>query len=628
MNRRLVPIVHLPQSEQRISSYSRLSASQIGRWNACPRIWWYEARMKIKSPLPPVIARGNAVEECVCRVLRETPVLIEADAVGRILTSPLDEDGFPTLDSPDGWPGPTIEPLPRGQWPSSAEALSEWAHSRIDAHFQECWDGAVAEWRSLTNTVGDAADLEPEPASRMAHVAIDLHLQEVARCEAMNGGPRLDEWRRGGGRGEWPAPDGFPRLLDGPPIEAEPEGTVTWVEAWAIARPWFVDPDARKFTSATVHPEQWFQGEYDLIHRWDGDVRIVDLKASVGDNDRSASYVDQLRIYAWLWWSTHQRAEAVSGLEIWYLGAPDAGGDARKVVDAPTIPDMEEMDRRFQAMHDRLYSEELTESDCPPEPRGLIPFDAGGVQRGEADAPESRCQSCAHRGLCEATDHDPDLPVHEVVEHLGQPQRVSRLATLEARCTVRGRVFSIIGPSIDEAGGVDFNFELRQGMDAATVKPAWGVRPRDVWRGLAKDADVRVVDGLAKVWRGRLEIEVDDVARIERAGEPNEDEQDMIDIHPRANVVGRVWSIDSRRGVLPNGETSTRWALTIVDESGIAGVVAFRSMIPTTAPAVERGDWIGIVNGEIGEFAGRRQIRFGPGTTLLHLRDADRLTDW
>ena len=54
------------------------------------------------------------------------------------------------------------------------------------------------------------------------------------------------------------------------------------VEAWEIARPWFVDPDAASFTQTSTHPGGWFQGEYDLVYRWDGATRIIDIKASVG----------------------------------------------------------------------------------------------------------------------------------------------------------------------------------------------------------------------------------------------------------------------------------------------------------------------------------------------------------
>ena len=59
-----------------VDPYRRLSASQVITWNNCPRLWYYSYIPKLKSPLPPQILRGNAVEDCVSRVLRESPVLI------------------------------------------------------------------------------------------------------------------------------------------------------------------------------------------------------------------------------------------------------------------------------------------------------------------------------------------------------------------------------------------------------------------------------------------------------------------------------------------------------------------------------------------------------------------------
>ena len=74
-------------------------------------------------------------------------------------------------------------------------------------------------------------------------------------------------------------------------------GPITWAEAWEVARPWFVDPDAKPFTQTSAHPGEWFQGEYDMVYRWSGTPKIVDLKASIGKGDRSGDYLDQLRMY-------------------------------------------------------------------------------------------------------------------------------------------------------------------------------------------------------------------------------------------------------------------------------------------------------------------------------------------
>ena len=71
-----------------VDPYRRLSASQVITWKTCPRLWYYSYIPKLKSPLPPQILRGNAVEECISRILRESPVYISSIDADLIL-SPL-----------------------------------------------------------------------------------------------------------------------------------------------------------------------------------------------------------------------------------------------------------------------------------------------------------------------------------------------------------------------------------------------------------------------------------------------------------------------------------------------------------------------------------------------------------
>ena len=199
--------------------------------------------------------------------------------------------------------------------------MKNWAISRAKIHFESCWQNAISDWEESPNRVGKSDDIEPEEGMEMIEAGINLHLDQVELCFEQNGGPELEKWREGKNRPEWPSPDGFPKSWDSPhPCANLPSSPVSWVEAWEISRPWFVDPDATSFSETTSHPEDWFQGEYDLVYRWNGKIRIVDLKASVGKGDRSGGYIEQLRLYAWLWWETHSRKNEVEGLEIWYLG--------------------------------------------------------------------------------------------------------------------------------------------------------------------------------------------------------------------------------------------------------------------------------------------------------------------
>ena len=303
-----------------VDPYRRLSASQVITWNNCPRLWYYSYIPKLKSPLPPQILRGNAVEDCISRVLRESPALI-SPLDDNLIVSPLNEDGSISYDSEAGWRSPELETREKDSWPINREELEEWAFSRAKVHFDSCWQKAISDWESSPNRVGKSEDIDPQEGMQMIEAGIRLHLDQVELCLNQKGGPNLENWRVGQYRPEWPSPDGFPKNWTFPhPCAQTSNSPISWVEAWEISRPWFVDPDASSFSETTCHPDDWFQGEYDLVYRWNGKIRIVDLKASVGKGDRSGGYIEQLRLYSWLWWETHSRNNEVEALEIWYLG--------------------------------------------------------------------------------------------------------------------------------------------------------------------------------------------------------------------------------------------------------------------------------------------------------------------
>ena len=130
-----------------VDPYRRLSASQVITWKTCPRLWYYSYIPKLKSPLPPQILRGNAVEECISRILRESPVYISSIDADLIL-SPLNPDGSVAYESDQNWVGPNLEPISNEKWPQNREQLFEWALSRMEVHFENCWNSAISEWKS------------------------------------------------------------------------------------------------------------------------------------------------------------------------------------------------------------------------------------------------------------------------------------------------------------------------------------------------------------------------------------------------------------------------------------------------------------------------------------------------
>ena len=541
--------------------------------------------------------------------------MISADSPDE-MKSPLLDDGSLDYDNQMAWPSPTMLELPEEQWPDDRKALEFWAMSRVDVHFDSCWDAAVADWESSPNRSGSVADADPEEALEMVRAGIRMHLDQVETCLKAGGGPKFSEWRAGGMRGQWPAPDGFPRVWIERHPAARDSGDITWFEAWEVARPWFVDPDAGQWKQTTSHPEEWFQGEYDMVYDWTGAIRIIDLKASIGRGDRSGSYIDQLRLYCWLWWETHGRADEVEALEIWYLGTGSV-----KDVPRPTQDELLGLSEELEALYGRIHARDPTIDECPPEPAPLRYFDEGGVpsQTPIDPDPRARCRRCELRGVCEGSEHDLELPLERSIERFGHNWPVTPLGEIVTRVNVVGDVSGLRGPNLAADGSVELSFILQEGYDRAKVRPSRYGTPRQVTRSIANGSRVRIENAMASVWKGEVVLDIDDKSSVAIADES--DSAPIVDIETKVNAIGRVWSVNA----FPDGEGVTRWSVTMVDQTGSAGVVAFRQFIPLAAAGVTRGDEIAILNGEIGEFNGQPQVRIGPGGRLVILRDSSEV---
>ena len=601
-----------------VNPFRRLSASQVITWKSCNRLWYYTYIERLKSPLPPQIIRGNAAEECVCRVLRDSPVLVSADSTDE-MTSPLLDDGSLDYDNQTAWPGPAMSELPEEQWPTDRQSLEAWALARVEVHFDVSWEAAVADWESSPNRSGSVADADPEEALEMTRAGIRMHLDQVEACLRAGGGPKFTQWREGGIREYWPAPDGFPRTW----IERHPaaldSGDITWCEAWEVARPWFVDPDAGQWKQTTSHPEEWFQGEYDMVYYWTGAIRIIDLKASIGKGDRSGGYIDQLRLYCWLWWETHGRADEVEALEIWYLGTGTI-----KDVPKPNQEEMQTLSEELKDLYQTIHARNPSIDECRPNPAPLRYFDKGGVpSKTPVDSnPKARCKRCQLRGVCEGSNHELELPLERSIERFGHRWPVTPLGEIVTRVNVVGEVSGLRGPNLADDGSVELSFVLQEGYDRAKVQPSRYGTPREVTRSIANNSRVRIENAMASVWKGEVVLDLDEKSSVTIADES--DSAPIVDIETKINAIGRVWSVNA----FPDGEGVTRWSVTLVDQTGSAGVVAFRQFIPLAAAGVSRGDEIAVLNGEIGEFNGQPQVRIGPGGRLVILRNASEVPDF
>ena len=270
-----MPVTEIDPEADTVGPYSRLSSSQASLYNSCPRKWFYEKHWRLKQAAVPVLFKGRAVEEALSRTLRDDPTLLVASAPAELMSSEI-----------------TLIELEEHERPQNEQELLEWASTRAKLHFDTAWKKAEEEWFDDERKSGDFSQLNSDDSFNMVLNGIKMHLAQILSEEDV-------------------------------------------CSQWNENRPWFVPPDDEPFTNNAIHPGYWFQGEYDLVYFTPQGIKIVDIKASIGDNDRSGDYVNQMRNYAMLWWATHDKSEIPIALEIWYLGS-----DVIKPIEVPSEEDL------------------------------------------------------------------------------------------------------------------------------------------------------------------------------------------------------------------------------------------------------------------------------------------------
>lgn len=583
--------VHLPDEERdRVGKYARLSASQSNTYEACPRLWYYEKVLRFKMPQIPVLFVGRAVEETVCRVLKESPSLIVASApADTYLPTPLDEDGRPSRSSDAVWPCQGMLPLFENERPVTFGALKEWAEARANIHYPLVIERLRQAWEQDDRRAGDWSEVDDERCLAMVNAALEFHLDEVRRCLETAPEDAVSAWRAGQ-RSLWPAPDGFGHapFANGHPLACE--GSLSLLEAWELARPWFVDPDADSFTMNAVHPDHWFQGEYDLVYRWSGQPVVVDLKASLGANDRSGDYVKQLEMYAMLWYVTHDRKETVGGLQIWYLGHPSI-----KTVEVPSTAAMDNLETSLLARWNTLKRDPVERAQCPPSPSPMRGFEPGGSPTSPPDA--IRCDRCDWRHVCPGGEGSDEFPLEPSVQLPGNMHQtvLSSINTLDPRITVVGELFTV-GAARD---GRPPRLTLKQGSAFANIN----IVSQDhheggrTWPdGLAKGMMVRVEAAVFTLnWKGEIVLKVDPFARVV-ADDGTDGEEDLMSMKARHNTSGVVVYRYEKRGVGKTGKPWHRKGLMLLDNTGAMKVEGWANDWNAQYDLVEEGDTIVLEN--------------------------------
>ena len=591
-----MPATIVDQDNDVVGPYNRLSASQVNSFQSCPRLWFYEKNLHFKFPQVPVLFVGRAVEDAFCRMLRESPGLISSnashDTISRI---PLDGNGQPDRNSDEVWPSQRILPLPDKLLPKSISDIRDWAISRIDAHLPVSLEEMRIEWNKDERKAGDWSDVDPNYCREMCINGIDMHLKELESCMENIDENTLKFWRNGH-REEWPSPDGFGFSLEGTHPLAN-NSKITLLEAWEISRPWFVDPDAANFSLNAIHPDFWFQGEYDLVYRWNGRIKIVDLKASLGKGDRSGDYVKQLRMYAMLWWVTHEKEELVSDLEVWYLGANKV-----KIIDNPTESELEAMEKELKLLWKELKSVDISIENFPPSPSPVRGFLEGGVK---TDPPsEKRCDRCDWSKICPGGSGNDEFPADKSFTVPGNitPIEVTPINDLDPRLTIVCDVFSVFDsknkrPSITISQG-----KSMAKIDILVDKHQDGQRP---WpEQISKGDRIMIENAVVTVnWKGELVLKIDPLGMISKTQKEIVEHSDLMEFRARWNVVGKMIYKFDKKGVGRNGKQWHRKGIMVMDPSGSMKISGWANDWGTQYDMSQMGDLVLIANTGIDAWA-------------------------
>lgn len=522
-----------PEAQSIGRARGRLSASSLTTFQRCQKQWFLNYRIGLRGPLSPHQIMGIEVEEAFVSILMHRAPML-----------------------------------------NSIEELSDWLYGLIEQAAKDALANGKSIFEDSMWKEGDFDEFfDLDYVSSMLKNGISLQLEEVKAC-----------YEAGGGVCDFdiPAP-----CWDSPPHFTQPEkansmvvwkdephkfsDSITWQDAWEIARPWVKDPRNPE-PQRMYHPEKWAAGECDLVLRWDGKTRIVDIKMGDGKGKFAKSLEGQLNFYAWLWNETHD--SKCHGLEGWYLT-----NGLRKIVEVNPLSTTD---------YKKIYSEMKswsTDNKFPLE----SPCD------GEAGG----CHWCS----VSSVDYQPPN-----IEMPCEP-----LSAIPSRVNVKGKLQGAWGPLPNHYGEPVLGAMIQAGDKMVTLEesqpnsyPKMHESPQD---------DVVITGALPGVWRGQPRLYMDDFSSIEVQSDADLTRMGML--RTKANVHGVVLSCSKRDGKRADGRPWSMMSFHLWDGERVAEVVAFGSAINGTLLSIKPGNEVKLVSAELGWREGLVQLRIDSRTTRI-----------
>ena len=445
----------------------------------------------------------------------------------------------------------------------------------------------------------------------MIENALDFHFEEVSETLATLTETRLRSWRNGH-RPTIPNPDGFGVHFRNPRHPFAQEGPLNICEAWEISRPWFVDPNTSQFSMNAIHPEFWFQGEYDFVYRKEDHVKIVDLKASEGSNFRSEGYVQQLRMYAMLWHVTHNYDQIVDELEIWYVGHP-----SKKSVSVPTQKETLQLERELKSIFDNIKMGEITMDQCSPSPKAIRLYRPGGIDDGIS--PKQRCDSCTWHSICPSgTGEDPIIPDTVQLSGSSGINDITPLSDVIVRINIHCDIFSVH----TQPGSHLPKIRVQQGQAFAEFNT------RSIKEGdsrcqsildLKKGDSISIENAiLQSTHKGELMIKFDVWTQL-TIGQQDLDYTSLLSHRTRWNICGNVAYTYEKGGISAAGKPWSRKGVVIFDNTHSIQIEGWDNQWGPQFELLEQGNRLAFVNLSLDAWAAQLKGEFQHNTSFVRL---------
>ena len=573
-------------------SRSRISASGLTTFLRCKRQWFLGSKVGISGPLRPSQVIGIVLEDAFCSLMMQRPTV-------------------------------HLETL---------SELKQWMITLIPTAAQEALDAGRILWdEGIWYESGTSwEDVEIESLLARLENGLMLLFEEVESCYQENGGPYLELYRVGespfdvpspswGDEPYFPVPDKVRNhdlrswAIEEQAMQWQSSGSpVTWNEALEIARPWTKDPRVHQ-PQRLFHPERWAAGELDLVLRWDGRIRLIDIKSGDPSSRFAESLQHQLRFYAWLWHETHE-SECIDGLEGWYLNGPH-----RVPYDAPQPEEYATMTSEFSRINT-----EMQKMGSGPAAMPVLPTEA-------CDGSAAGCHWCS-LARDEQGNWFGDELLSEITPLRDLPLTVPSepLSKIPVRVSVQGKFTGAWGPLPNHFGEPVLGAMLVAGGAQITVEetepgsyPLLHNQP---------NGELVILDALPGVWRGAPRLYVDSRTRIIPVAQAAE-EFDLTSIplserttrigllRTRANVEGVILSVRKRSGVRLDAKPWTMLNVHLWDGHSVVEIASFGSSITGQMEALRPGQILKLLAAEIGWRAGLPQLRIDSRKTRLQVKD-------